>query len=42
MWWLWVLLIGFGLIAIVVAAQMFSGSWLADAMKEGMDKWSDF
>jgi hypothetical protein len=37
--WLWVLLIWFGIAAIVVVAQMFSGSWIANAMKDGMEKW---
>lgn len=42
MWWLWVLLTGFGIIALVVVAQMFSGSWVADAIKHGLDKYTEF
>jgi hypothetical protein len=40
-WWLWILLVGFIAIAIVVVAQMYSGAWIGDAVKEGLDKWSD-
>jgi hypothetical protein len=39
-WWFWVLLIGFGLIAAVIVAQMFSGAWIATAIKEGVDRWN--
>lgn len=41
-WWLWVLLIGFGLIGATVVAEMAVGSWLGKAIKEGIDSWSKF
>lgn len=41
-WWLWVLLIGFGLIAATVVFECLAGSWIGNAIKEGMEKWQDY
>ena len=41
-WWLWVLLIGFGLVALTVVMECLAGSWIGSAIKEGLDRWSEF
>lgn len=41
-WWLWALLLGFGIIAAVTVAQMVSGDWLGNAVKKGFDSWERY
>lgn len=40
--WLWVLLIAFVGLGLAIGSQMFAGDWLGEAVKKGMDKWSEF
>lgn len=40
--WLWVLLLLFVGLGLVIGPQLLAGDWLGEAVKKGIDKWSDF